>query len=186
MHNDPAGNRTPEAGVGLARRRSSRSAVAALVVPSCLGLLGFFAVAAAVSSTGSSVGVTLPGLLLVLAGLFLASCAPLLLRAAARGPRWRPATVLTAVVVLPAVAAATAPGMVLFTLPAVPTALSGGLILLSTSLWGQFRKGPAPDPILDPVLTPRHSSFATTLLVVLSHWMLFLAAAAVCAWFLLG
>lgn len=186
MQNDFPRNRTPEAGLDLARRRSRRSAVAALVVPTCLGLLGFFAVAAAVSSTGSSVEVTLPGLLLVLAGLFLAACAPLFLRSAARGPRWRPAAVPITVVVLLAAAMVTARGMVLFVLPAVPTALTGGLVLLSTALWGQFRRGPSPDPILEPAIDPRHPSFAATLLVVVSHWMLFLAAAAVSAWFLLG
>lgn len=186
MQNDSSSDRVPDTGLDLDRRLPRRSAVAALVVPTCLGLLGFFAVAAAVSSTGSSVGVTLPGLLLVLSGLFLAARAPLLLRAAARSPWRRPAVVFTAVAVLLAVVTATARDMVLFTLPAVPTALTGGLVLLSTALWGQFRKGPTPDPILEPVISPRHASFTTTLLVVVSHWLLFLAAAAVSAWFLLG
>ena len=169
----------------LPRGRELRSATAALVVPTCLGLLGFFAVAAAVGSTESSVQVTLPGLLITASGLALAACAPLLLGLFVHGPFRRPLAGIMAVLALQVVLGAAARDTVLFTLPAVPTALIGGMVLMSTSLWGQFRKGPAPDPILDPVIGPPQHSFGFTLLVVLSSWMLFLAAAAMAAWFLL-
>ena len=169
----------------LPRSREPRSAMAALLVPTCLGLLGFFAVAAAVSSTGASVRVTLPGLLIVLTGLALAACAPLLLGLFVRGPFWRPVGGFMAVFTLQVLIGVFARDTVLFTLPAVTTALIGGLILLSTSLWGQFRKGSAPDPILEPTADLPQQSFGTTLLTVLGNWMLFLAAAAISAWFLL-
>ncbi|MCC3268349.1 hypothetical protein MUG94_14615 [Arthrobacter gengyunqii] len=169
----------------LPRNPASLSGMAALLVPTCLGLLGFFAVAAAVSSTDAAVDVTLPGLLLILTGLALAACAPWLLGFFIRGPVWRPAAGLMVVFTLQVLMAVLAKDTVLFTLPAVPTALIGGLVLLSTSLWGQFRKGAAPDPLVDPMAGPPSSSFGITLLEVLANWMLFLAAAAMAAWFLL-
>ena len=73
----------------------------------------------------------------------------------------------------------------LFALPAVPTALLGGALLLSTSLWGQFRKGVTDDPVVEPLSARPRSSFGDTLFAVLGNWMLFLVAAAVAAWFLL-
>ena len=76
-------------------------------------------------------------------------------------------------------------GVVLFTLPAVPLALLGGAVLLATSLWGQFRKGVTDQPVVEPLSAPPHPSFGLTLLEVLGNWMLFLAAAALSAWFLL-
>ncbi|WP_104160320.1 hypothetical protein [Arthrobacter sp. ZGTC212] len=173
------------ASLDLPRHKEPRSGMAALLVPTCLGLLGFFAVAAAVSSTDGSVQVTLPGLLIVLTGLALAACAPLLLGFFVRGPLWRPAAALMLVFTLQVLIGVLARDVVLFTLPALPTALTGGLVLLSTSLWGQFRKDTAPDPILEPMIAPPPSSFGLTLLGVLGNWMLFLAAAAMGAWFLL-
>ncbi len=167
------------------RSRIPRSAMAALLVPTCLGLLGFFAVAAAVSSTDGSVEVTVPGLLLVLTGLGLAAGAPFLLGLFVRGPFWRPAAGFAVVFTFLVLVGVFAQETVLFSLPAVPTALIGGLVLLSTSLLGQFRKGPAPDPILEPIVVPPHRSFGMTVLEVLANWMLFLGAAATAAWFLL-
>ena len=167
------------------RRRVSRAALAALLVPTCLGLLGFFAVAAAVSSTESRVQVTLPGFLLVAAGLALAACAPLLRRLATRTTLRQCILGAGAVLLALAGSAVLAGDLVLFSLPAVPTALIGGLVLLSTSLWGQFRKGAAADPILDPPARQAEQPFGTTLLTVLGNWLLFLAAAALTAGLLL-
>lgn len=169
----------------LPRNRQPRSAMAALLVPTCLGLLGFFAVAAAVSSTDASVEVTVPGLLLVLTGLGLAASAPLLLGLFVRGPFWRPVVGFMVIFTLQVLLGVLAKDLVVFSLPAMPTALIGGLVLLSTSLWGQFRKGAAPDPILEPLTAPPHRSFGMTVLEVLGNWMLFLGAAATTAWFLL-
>lgn len=169
----------------LPREKPSRSSLASLLVPTCLGLLGFFAVAAAVTSTEASVRVTLPGLLIVLTGLTLAACAPLLLVLIIRSSFWRFMGGFTAVFTLQILIGVFAKDTVLFSLPAVPTALIGGLILLSTSLWGQFRKGTAADPIVEPMTGPPPASFGMTLVAVVVNWMLFLAAAAVAAWFLL-
>lgn len=177
--------RTYAESLDLPRSRIPRAGMAALLVPTCLGLLGFFAVAASVSASDGSVQVTLPGLLLVLTGLALAACAPLLLDVLVRSPVWRTAAAFAVVFALITAAGTLAGHLVLFTLPAVPTALIGGAVLLSTSLWGQFRKGTAPDPILEPLSAPPHRSFGLTLLEVLGNWMLFLAAAAIAAWFLL-
>lgn len=169
----------------LPRSPASPSAMAALLVPTCLGLLGFFAVAAAVSSADASVRVTLSGLLLVLSGLALAACAPLLMGFLIRGSVWRAGISGAAVFSAQLVLGLLAGEVVLFTLPAVPTALTGGTVLLATSLWAQFRTGTTDDPIRTPLSPAPHSSFGLTLLEVLGNWMLFLAAAAVSAWFLL-
>ena len=169
----------------LPRSPQTRTGIAALLVPTCLGLLGFSAVAAAVSSTDGSVQVTLPGLLIALTGLALAACAPLLLGFFVRGPMWRGAGSMMIIFTLQVLIGVLARDLVLFTLPALPTALTGGLILLSTSLWGQFRKGVTDDPIVEPMKTAPHPSFGMTVLEVLGNWMLFLAAAAMGAWFLL-
>ena len=169
----------------LPQDRISRAGWAKLFVPTLFGLLGFFAVAAAVSSTDASVQVTLPGLLIMLTGLGLAACAPLLLNFMVRLSLWRFVAGFMAVFTLQVLLGVLAKDVVLFTLPAVPTALVGGLVLLSTSLWGQFRKGAADDPVLDPLSGPPPASFGLTVLEVLTNWMLFLAAAALSAWFLL-
>ncbi|WP_461169420.1 hypothetical protein [Arthrobacter sp. Z1-15] len=169
----------------LPRNRMSRSGWAALLVPSCLGLLGFFTVAAAVSSSDASVAVTLSGLLLALTGLAGAACAPLLLGFIVRRPMWLVALAGGAFFSLQVVIAVLASDVVLFTLPAVPLALAGGAVLLATSLWGQFRKGVTDEPVVEPLSAPPHPSFGLTLLEVLGNWMLFLAAAALSAWFLL-
>ena len=169
----------------LPRNRESRSDLAALLIPTCLGGLGFFAVAAAVSSTDAAVDVTLPGLILILSALIASACAPLLLTLILRATFWRFMGVFMAFFTLQVLVGVLAKDIVLFDLPAVPTALIGGLVLLSTSLWGQFRNGTGSDPVVDPVSGPPASSFGSTLLGVLGNWMLFLAAAAMAAWFLL-
>jgi hypothetical protein len=173
------------ASLDLPRAPATRSDLAALLVSSCLGLLGFFAVAAAVSSTDARVAVTLPGLLLVLTALALAACAPLLLGFLVRGSAWRAGISGAGVFAAQLALGLLARDVVLFTLPAVPIALIGGAVLLSTSLWGQFRKGAVDDPIPDPLSGPPHRSFGLTLVEVLGNWMLFLGAAAIAAWFLL-
>ncbi|MDK1359908.1 hypothetical protein QNO00_06460 [Arthrobacter sp. zg-Y1219] len=169
----------------LPRRRMSRSAWAALMVPTCLGLLGFFAVAAAVSSAEASVHVTVPGFLIVLTALLLLACAPLYMGFLLRGPLWRAGLAGAAVFGLQVAILLLAGDVVLFVLPAAPTALVGGAVLLATSLWGQFSKQSADDPVVEPVSGRPRSSFGHTLLGVLGNWLLFLNAAAVSAWFLL-
>lgn len=79
-----------------------------------------------------------------------------------------------------------APQLVLFSLPALPLALGGGVVLLATSLWGQFRKGPAPEPVMLPRRDVPPRPFTSVLLVVAVNWLLFLAVGALCAWLLLG
>ena len=173
------------ASLDLPRNPGARAALAAVLVPTCLGLLGFFAVAAAVSSTDARVAVTLPGLLLVLTALALAACAPLILGFLVRGSVWRAGLSGAGVFAAQLALGLLAGDVVLFTLPAVPIALVGGAVLLSTSLWGQFRKGAADDPVLDPLSGPPHRSFGLTLMEVLGNWRLFLGAAAMAAWCLL-
>lgn len=177
--------RTYAASLDLPRNRMSRSGWAALLVPSCLGLLAFFTVAAAVSSSDGSVEVTLPGFLLALTGVAGAACAPLLLGFVVRRPMWLVALAGGAFFSLQVALAVLAGNVVLFTLPAVPLALVGGAVLLATSLWGQFRKGVSDEPVVEPLSAPPPPSFGVTLLEVLGNWMLFLAAAALSAWFLL-
>ena len=166
-------------------RTPPRSA-AVVIVPTLLGLLGFFAVAAAVTSEAATVSVTAPGLLLAFTALVVAGVSPLY----ALNPTWRslrrPALLLAACLLVEAVLFLAAPQLVLFSLPALPLALGGGAVLLSTSLWGQFRKGPAPEPVLLPRREVPPQPYTSTLLVVAVNWLLFLAAGALCAWLLLG
>ncbi|MCC3300357.1 hypothetical protein [Arthrobacter sp. zg-Y895] len=176
----PAGAEQAETGP------AERTSAAVVIVPTLLGLLGFFAVSAAVTAEEATVSVTVPGLLLALTAMVVAGVSPLY----AVNPTWgslrRPAFLLAACLLMETVLFLFAPEVILFSLPALPLALCGGGVLLSTSLWGQFRKGPAPEP----VLLPRHQvaarSFTSTLLVVAVNWALFLAAGALCAWLLLG
>ncbi|MCC3278082.1 hypothetical protein LJ754_02770 [Arthrobacter sp. zg-Y40] len=166
-------------------RPAVRSA-AVVIVPTLLGLLGFFAVAAAVTSDAATVNVTAPGLLLAFTALVVAGVSPLY----ARNPTWRslrrPTLLLAACLVVEAVLLLAAPHLVLFSLPALPLALAGGTVLLGTSLWGQFRKGPAPEPVLLPHREMPPRPFTSTLLVVAVNWLLFLSVGALCAWLLLG
>ena len=166
--------------------RTHQRSAAVVIVPTLLGLLGFFAVAAAVTSEAATVSVTAPGLLLAFTALVVAGVSPLY----ALNPTWRslrrPALLLAACLLVEVILFLAAPQLVLFSLPALPLALGGGVVLLATSLWGQFRKGPAPEPVLLPRrdLPPR--PYTSTLLVVAVNWLLFLAAGALCAWLLLG
>lgn len=169
----------------LPRDRISPSAWVALLVPSCLGLLGFFTVTAAVSASDAGVRVTLSGLVLPLTALVGTACAPLLMSFIVRRPMWLVALSGGAFFALQVGLGFLAGGIVLFTLPAVPLALAGGALLLSTSLWGQFRKGVTDDPVVEPLSARPRSTFGGTLFAVLGNWILFLVAAAVAAWFLL-
>ena len=177
--------RTYAASLDLPRDQTSSSAWAALLVPTCLGLLGFSAVAAAVSSSDASVQVTLSGFLLAMTALAATACSPLLMNFILRRPMWQVVLAGGTYGALQVLLAVLAGGVVLFTLPAVPLALVGGAVLLATTLWGQFRKGVTDDPIVEPMKAAPHTSFGLTLLEVLGNWMLFLAAAALAAWFLL-
>ena len=181
----PVGNPAANQAVDTDTGTPSGSA-AALIVPTLLGLSGFVAVAAAVTSEAATVAVTAPGLMLAFTALVVAGISPLY----ARRPTWRslrrPALLLAACLLAEAALFLAASQLVLFSLPALPLALCGGAVLLATSLWGQFRRGPAPEPVLQPrsELPPR--PFASTLLAVAVNWLLFLAAGALCAWLLLG
>ncbi|MCC3272565.1 hypothetical protein MUK71_13465 [Arthrobacter zhangbolii] len=181
----PAEDPVEKDGVDTATAPHSGSA-AALIVPTLLGLLGFVAVAAAVTSEAATVAVTAPGLMLAFTALVVAGISPLYLRRPTLRSLRRPAILLAACLLVEAALFLAASHLVLFSLPALPLALCGGAVLLGTSLWGQFRKGPAPDPVLRPrsELPPR--PFASTLLAVAVNWLLFLTAGAVCAWLLLG
>ncbi|WP_186764191.1 hypothetical protein [Arthrobacter yangruifuii] len=165
---------------------AGRPPVAAVVVPTLLGLLGFFAVAAAVTADAATVNVTVPGLLLALTALVAAGVSPLY----AVHPTWaslrRPAFLLAICLLAEAGLLLFAPQLVLVSVPALPLALGGGVVLLATSLWGQFRKGPIPEPVILPRREAAARPFASTLLVVAVNWALFLAAGAFCAWLLLG
>ncbi|MCQ1955427.1 hypothetical protein NNX39_02760 [Arthrobacter sp. zg-Y826] len=165
---------------------AERTSAAVVIVPTLLGLLGFFAVSAAVTADEATVSVTAPGLLLALTAMVVAGVSPLY----AVNPTWaslrRPALMLAACLLAETVLLLFAPQVILFSLPALPLALCGGGVLLATSLWGQFRKGPAPEPVLLPRHQAAARSFTSTLLVVVVNWALFLAAGALCAWLLLG
>ena len=167
-------------------RPAGRASAAVVIVPTLLGLLGFFAVSAAVTADEATVSVTAPGLLLALTAMVVAGVSPLY----AVNPTWRslrrPALLLTACLLVEAGLLLFAPQVILFSLPALPLALGGGGVLLATSLWGQFRKGPAPEPVLLPRHEATERPFTSTLLVVVVNWALFLAAGALCAWLLLG
>lgn len=169
----------------LPREPVSRGDWAKVLVPACLGMLGFFAVAAAVSSSDASIDITVSGFLLIVTALALAACAPALLTFILRRPMWQTVLAGGCFGVFQVLVALLAKDVVLFALPAVPTALLGGALLLSTSLWGQFRKGVTDDPVVEPLSARPRSSFGDTLFAVLGNWMLFLVAAAVAAWFLL-
>ena len=183
-----ADSHTParDAGHGTAAGHPPRRSAAVVIVPTLLGLLGFVAVASAVTAEASTVDVTAPGLMLAFTALIVAGGGPLYARRTTWRSLRRPAVLLAACLAVEAVLFLAAPQLVLFSLPALPLALGGGVVLLATSLWGQFRKGPVPDPVIitRSELPPR--PFTSTLAVVGVNWLLFLAAGAVCAWLLLG
>ena len=157
-----------------------------LLVPMLLGLLGFCAVAAAVASTGGVLGITASGLAVVLTLLLAAATAPRYLPALFAGRPGRPLAVAAAVVLLHLVLLWTVGGTVILTLPAFPVAAAGGGLLLATSLWSQFRRGPAAE---EPVRVPSAAAprpFTHTLALVVANWVFFAAAGMFSAWILLG
>ncbi|WP_404320614.1 hypothetical protein [Arthrobacter luteolus] len=168
-------------------RNGSAPALAAhLLVPILLGLLGFCAVAAAVASSGGILGITVSGLAVVLTLLAAAGAAPRYLPAALAGKPGRPLAVLAGVVLAHILLYWTAGSTVLLTLPAVPVALAGGGLLLATSLWSQFRRGPATEDPVTVVPSTGPRPFAHTLILVLANWVFFAAAGMFSAWILLG
>lgn len=166
-----------------AAEASTPGLAAHLLVPTLLGLLGFCAVAAAVASTGGTLGITVSGLAVVLTLLAAAGAAPRYLPVALAGKPGRPLAVLAGVVVAHFLLFWSVGGTVILTLPAFPVAAAGGGLLLATSLWSQFRRGPAkPGQAAGAV----HRPFAHTLVLVLANWVFFAAAGMFSAWILLG
>ena len=167
-------------------RNGNAPALAAhLLVPILLGLLGFCAVAAAVASTGGALGITVSGLAVVLTLLAAAGATPRYLPAALAGKPGRPLAVLAGVVAAHVLLFWTAGTTVILTLPAFPVAAAGGGLLLATSLWSQFRRGPAAEEP-DRVMSAAHRPFTHTLVLVLANWVFFAAAGMFSAWILLG
>ncbi|MFZ3453625.1 hypothetical protein [Arthrobacter sp. 7Tela_A1] len=164
---------------------SAAALVSQLLVPVLLGLLGFCAVAAAVSSTAGVVGITVSGFAVVVTLLLAAGLSPRYLPASTRGSWRRVFAAAAAAGALHLLLFWTAGGAVLMSLPAVPVALAGGALLLATSLWSQFRRGPAAE---DPVTLPQNPArpFAQTLVLVLANWVFFAAAGMFSAWIMLG
>ena len=83
-----AGRQVPGAPTGAPPpedRPGREGSAAVVIVPTLLGLLGFFAVAAAVTSDAATVNVTAPGLLLAFTALVVAGISPLY----ALNPTWR-------------------------------------------------------------------------------------------------
>ncbi|WP_091602141.1 hypothetical protein [Arthrobacter koreensis] len=165
---------------------SAPGLAAHLLVPILLGLLGFCAIAAAVASTGGTLGITVSGLGVVLTLLAAAAATPRYLPVALAGRPGRPLAVLAGVALAHVLLYWTAGSTVILALPAFPVAAAGGGLLLATSLWSQFRRGPAGQ---DPVYTRGVQSrrpFAHTLAVVVANWVFFAAAGMFSAWILLG
>ncbi|MCC9192487.1 hypothetical protein LOC59_02305 [Arthrobacter sp. zg-Y916] len=164
---------------------SPAALVSQLLVPILLGLLGFCAVAAAVSSTAGVMGVTVSGLAVVVTLLLAAGLSPRYLPAFSRGSWPRVFAAAAAAGALHLLLYWTAGSTVLLSLPAFPIALAGGALLLATSLWSQFRRGPAAE---DPVTLPQTPArpFAQTLVLVLANWVFFAAAGMFSAWIMLG
>lgn len=156
-----------------------------LLVPILLGLLGFCAVAAAVASTGGVLGITASGLAVVLTLLLAAGAAPRYLPVLLEGRAGRPLAFVAAVVLLHFVLYWTVGGTVILSLPAFPVAAAGGGLLLATSLWSQFRRGPAAEEP-DRMMSAVHRPFTHTLVLVLANWVFFAAAGMFSAWILLG
>ena len=165
---------------------SAPGMAAHLLVPILLGLLGFCAVAAAVASTGGTLGITVSGLAIVLTLLAAAGATPRYLPAALAGRPGRPLAVLAGVVVAHVLLFWTAGTTVILTLPAFPVAAAGGGLLLATSLWSQFRRGPASQDPAHVRSLHGHRPFAHTLALVLANWVFFAAAGMFSAWILLG
>ncbi|MER2136079.1 MAG: hypothetical protein ABS910_15525 [Arthrobacter sp.] len=163
---------------------SAPGLAAHLLVPILLGLLGFCAVAAAVASTGGVLGITASGLAVVLTLLLAAGAAPRFLPVLLAGKAGRPLIFVAAVVLLHFVLYWTVGGTVILTLPAFPVAAAGGGLLLTTSLWSQFRRGPAAEEPAQANAVRR--PFTHTLVLVLANWVFFAAAGMFSAWILLG
>jgi len=156
-----------------------------LLVPILLGLLGFCAVAAAVASTGGVLGITVSGLAVVLTLLLAAGAAPLYLPVLLAARAGRPLALIAAVVLLHFLLFWTVGGTVILALPAFPVAAAGGGLLLATSLWSQFRRGPAAEEPVRVTGSVRRP-FTHTLVLVLANWVFFAAAGMFSAWILLG
>ncbi|MBF4994036.1 hypothetical protein ITX31_07925 [Arthrobacter gandavensis] len=183
-----AGRETPErTRLRPAAETASTPGLAAhLLVPILLGLLGFCAVAAAVASTGGALGITVSGLGVVLTLLAAAAAAPRYLPVALEGRPGRPLAVLAGVALAHFLLFWTAGSTVFLTLPAFPVAAAGGCLLLATSLWSQFRRGPASDEPVRVTGAAARRPFAHTLVLVLANWVFFAAAGMFSAWILLG
>ena len=166
--------------------RPSAADAARIAVPTLLGLAGFSSVAGAVAATGGTMAVTLPALFTLAVLLAAAGTAPFLLHVMAGRPWWHPILAVLATALILLLLHLAAGHLVLFTLPAAPVALVGGALLLGTSLWGQFRKGPAPEPVIIPARELSSRPYGGTLLTVIVNWALFLAGGAATAWFLLN
>lgn len=72
-----SGRSVAGAPVGEAQEPQQAASAAVVIVPTLLGMLGFVAVAAAVTSEAATVAVTFPGLLLAFTALVVAGISPL-------------------------------------------------------------------------------------------------------------
>ncbi|UPO75959.1 MULTISPECIES: hypothetical protein [Arthrobacter] len=168
------------------KERAAPALTAHLLVPALLGLLGFCAVAAAVASTNGVLGITVTGSAVVATLLLAAGAAPYYVPVLLAGQWQKPLGVLAAVTVFHLLLFATVGRSVLLTVQAVPVALAGGGLLLATSLWSQFRHGPAPEPVIGPAPESDSRPFTHTLVMVAVNWVFFAAAGMFSGWFLLG
>ena len=170
------------------RDRAAPVLTAQLLVPVLLGLLGFCAVAAAVSSTGGVLGITISAVAVVLTLLLAAGAAPYYVRFLLAESQLKPLAVLAVAAVFHLLLFATVGRDVLLTVPAVPVALAGGALLLATSLWSQFHRRPAPpaEPGSGPASAGAGRPFTHTLVLVAINWVFFAAAGMFSGWFLLG
>ncbi|MFC5929888.1 hypothetical protein D6T64_12420 [Cryobacterium melibiosiphilum] len=169
---------TPEAAQGVRRA----------LVRSGFGVLGMFALVESVVPLMNDEPVTLGPVVLAiyLVALILIALLPSLVPVMARMRRRGVIIgIVTAALLggtIPALLALWAGDRVLLSLPALPVAIVGAVLLVAPALWGQLRHSVTDDPIIAPGSTPSpRAAFRARLFLVVTNWLLVLGAVGLCA-----
>jgi len=158
------------------------SGLLAVVAANLLGLFGFMALVFAAGPASDNQPVEISGFHLALAVAFLVGL-PLIafnLRAVVRLKAWQGGMIGAAAFALLVAAGLLLGETVVASLPALPIALGGGLLLLGTTLWGQFSRHQSPDPVVDPTAATdagkKGSSRRDAWISFLGNWCLVIGA----------
>ncbi|TFD49871.1 hypothetical protein E3T55_10620 [Cryobacterium frigoriphilum] len=158
------------------------------VVRGGLGVLGMFALVEAVVPLLNDEPVILGPVVLAIY-LFtlimialLPTLVPVMVRMRRRGAIIGIVTAALLGGTIPALLALWAGDLVLLSLPALPVAIVGAVLLLAPALWSQLRHSLTDDPIIAPGHTPSpRAAFRARLFLVVTNWLLVFGAIGLCA-----